>query len=98
MAETPREPPSMQTQLEPVQIGLPRADELSSFNGKFRMLHAYGLNVRHLGSELRHVLQAGVPARFVLAQRVQAQAKAFAGVHQVMMNPRRLLRQGGVRW
>ena len=88
----------MQTQLESVQITLPLGNDLGSINRKFRMLHAHGLNVRHLGSELRHVLQAGFTARLVLAQRVQAQAKAFAWVHQVMMNPRRLLRQGGVRW
>ena len=88
----------MQTQLEPVHIKLPLGNDLSSVNGEFRMLHANRLDVRHLGSELRHVLEAGFPARFVLAQRVQAEAKAFAGVHQVMMNPRRLLRQGGVRW
>ena len=85
----------MQTQLEPVHIKLPLGNDLGSVNGKFRMLHAHGLNMRHLGTKLRHVLQAGFTTRFVLAQRVQAQAKAFAWVHQVMMNPRRLLRQGG---
>ena len=90
--------PSMQTQLEPVDVGLPLGNDLGSINRKFRMLHADRLNVRHLGSKLRHVIQAGFTARFVLAQRVQAQSKAFAGVHQVMMKPRRLLRQGGVRW
>lgn len=86
---------SVQPKLEPVHVALPLGNDLGSVNGKLRMLHAHGLNVGHLISEQRHVLHAGIPARLVLAQRVQAHAKAFAWVHPVMMNPRRLLRQGG---
>lgn len=86
---------SVQSKLQPVDVKLPPGNDLGSVDGKFRMLHPHGLDVRHLISEQRHVLQAGHSARFVLAQGIKAQTKAFTRFHQAMMNPRRLLRQGG---
>ncbi len=85
----------MQPQLKPVHVSLPFGDDLSSIDGKFGMSHADRLDVHHLVTDERQVLQAGHAAGFVLAQGVHAEFQAITGFHLPMIDPGRNGRQGG---